>query len=126
MDLSTWTTRGADRARAKRLTAGVFVGILLLCAGGTFIALTSKTVEAAQEEDPVAVELAKSPEPEPEPEPPPPAAKLEAPKPHAPKLSVPTTISDEKPEEKDPVKNDTSDEPEEKAPPPAAPVVQAP
>jgi protein TonB len=91
----------------------------------SFIILTSKGVAASEEEDdgPIEVQLAAEPEPEPPPPPPPPpeAAKA-APKP---KLAVPTTLSDEKLEEKEPTKelqqqDEKMDEPEKEAPPVAS------
>jgi protein TonB len=109
MDLSTWTTRGGDALRTRRLIAGGGVGLMLIGGGLGFIVLTSKSVNAAIEEDPVAVQLAEEPEvePEPEPEPPPPPEpepQKEAPKPgpRMPTLEIPTEISDDKPDEKDP------------------------
>jgi protein TonB len=118
MDLSTWTTRNADAVRMKRLFAGGVVGVMLLVAGGAFIVLTSTHEAAAKEEDIVAVELAREPEPEPEPEPapepPPPvekAAPAARPGPRLPKLEVPTEVSNDKPEEKDPAPNTGTGDP---------------
>ncbi len=116
MDFSTWTTRGADSMRVRRLLAGGCVGITLVGAGLSFIILTSKSVEAAtEEEDVTAVDLAEKPEPEPEPEPPPPEQK-EQPKPKTTKIAVPTEISKETLQEKEPVKTDDKDPFEEAGP----------
>jgi protein TonB len=124
MDFGSWTDQRVDTVRMRRLFVGSIVGGILVVAGMAFIILTSKGVAASEEVDdgPIEVQLAAEPEPEPPPPPPPPleAAKA-APKP---KLSVPTTISDEKLEEKEPVKelhqDEKMEEPEKEAPPVAS------
>jgi TonB family protein len=128
MDFSTWTTRGADSLRTRRLFAGGVIGFALVAAGLSFIILTSKSVEAATEEDEAqAVELAKEPEPEPEPEAPPPETKPQ-PKVHQPKIAVPTEISKEQLKEAEPVKTDDKDPFEDDKPPeqPKPQIVEAP
>jgi TonB family protein len=114
---------------------GSVVGAITVVAGMSFIILTSKGVAAEEEIDdgPIEVELAKEPEPEPPPPPPPPPeAAQAAPKP---RLVTPTTISDEKLEEKEPTKDlqqseKMEEEPKEApapvetvAPPPPKPTV---
>jgi len=110
MDFGSWTERRIDTLRVRRLVVGWIVGTVSVIAGMSFIVLTSKGVASAEEEDdgPIEVQLAKEPEPEPPPPPPPPpeAAKA-APKP---RLAVPTTISDEKLQEKEPAKDLQTDE----------------
>ena len=105
MDFGSWTDRRLDTLRIRRLVVGLIAGMISVIAGMSFIVLTSKGVAASEEEDdgPIEVQLAKEAEPEPPPPPPPPpeAAKA-APKP---RLAVPTTISDEKLQEKEPVKD---------------------
>ena len=136
MDFASWTDRRLDTLRFRRLLVGWVVGMISVVIGMSFIILTSKGVAAEEEEDegPLEVQLAKEPEPEPPPPPPPPpeAAKA-APKP---KLVTPTTISDEKLQEKEPTKDlqqneKMEEEPKEvatvapsAAPPPPPPVVR--
>src|SRR5262245_12542803 len=109
MDFGSWTDQRLDTLRLRRLVVGWIVGSISVVAGMSFISLTSKGVAASQEEDdgPIEVQLAKEPEPEPPPPPPPPpeAAKA-APKP---RMVAPTTISDEKLQEKEPVKEQQAD-----------------
>ena len=125
MDFGSWTDQRLDTLRIRRLFVGTIVGAISVVAGMSFIILTSKGVAASEEEDdgPIEVQLAAEPEPEPPPPPPPPpeAAKA-APKP---KLAVPTSLSDEKLEEKEPTKeleqqDEKMDEPEKEAPPVAS------
>jgi len=128
MDFSTWTTHGADATRIRRFLLGGCIGAGLIGGVLAFVIVTSKSVAAAtEEEDPVAVELASEPEPEPAAEPPPPERK-EQPKPKQPKLTVPTEISSDKLEEKEPVKTDEADpfEEQEPAQEPVKQVVEAP
>jgi protein TonB len=130
MDFASWTDRGPDTVRLRRLAVGSVVGAITVVAGMAFIILTSKGVAAEEEIDdgPIEVELAKEPEPEPPPPPPPPpeAAKA-APKP---RLVTPTTISDEKLEEKEPTKDlqqsEKMEEEPKEAPPPVATVAPPP
>ena len=125
MDFGSWTDRRLDTLRIRRLVVGWFVGTICVIAGVAFVVLTSKGVAASEEEDdgPIEVQLAKEAEPEPPPPPPPPpeAAKA-APKP---RLAVPTTISDEKLQEKDPAKDLQTDEKMEDSPKAAPAVVSA-
>ncbi|HEX6272358.1 MAG TPA: TonB family protein, partial [Polyangiaceae bacterium] len=116
MDFGSWTERRIDTQRVRRLVVGWIVGSISVVAGMSFIVLTSTGVAASEEEDdgPIEVQLAKEPEPEPPPPPPPPpeAAKA-APKP---RVAVPTTISDEKLQEKEPPKDLLAEEKMEEAP----------
>lgn len=134
MDFQSWTDQRLDTLRLRRLAVGWVVGSISVVAGMSFIILTSKGVAASEEEDtgPIEVQLAKEPEPEPPPPPPPPEAAKAAPKP---RMVAPTTISDEKLEEKEPVKQQVDEKMEEEpketapvetvAPPPtAAPIVR--
>jgi protein TonB len=116
MDFGSWTNQRVDTLRVRRLFVGWIVGSLCVVAGMAFIVLTSKGVAASEEEDdgPIEVQLAAEPEPEPPPPPPPPA---DAPKPAPrPRLAVPTTISDEKLQEKEPAKDLQTDEKMEEEP----------
>jgi len=126
MDFGSWTDQRLDTLRIRRLVVGWIVGAISVVAGMSFIILTSKGVAAEEEIDdgPIEVQLAKEAEPEPPPPPPPPpeAAKA-APKP---KLVVPTTLSDEKLEEKEPTKDLLQDEKMEEAPKQAPAVASAP
>jgi protein TonB len=137
MDFGSWTEQHVDTLRVRRLLVGWIVGTACVIAGMAFIVLTSKGVASAEEEDdgPIEVQLASEPEPEPPPPPPPPPeAAKPAPKP---RMVAPTTISDEKLQEKEPVKELQADEkmeeeqkeqPKEIAsaapPPPPPPVVR--
>jgi protein TonB len=123
MDFGAWTTGNKDPLRRRRMAVGFGLGSTVVTIAVVLMVTGSQGIAAqAKEEEAIAVELATEPEPEPEAEPPPPA---EAPKPvaHAPKLTTPTTISDEKPAEAE-VKRDlleaVPEEKEEKveAPPP--------
>jgi len=136
MDFGSWTDRRLDTLRIRRLVVGWIVGSISVVAGMSFIVLTSKGVAASEEEDdgPIEVQLAKEAEPEPPPPPPPPpeAAKAQP----KPRLAVPTTISDEKLQEKEPAKDlqtsEKMDEVQKEAPaiasvappPPPPPVVR--
>jgi TonB family protein len=110
MDFGSWTDRRLDTLRLRRLIVGWVVGTISVVAGMSFIVLTSKGVAASEEEDdgPIEVQLAKEPEPEPPPPPPPPpeAAKAQP----KPRMVTPTTISDEKLQEKEPAKDLQTDE----------------
>jgi protein TonB len=125
MDFGSWTDRRTDTLRLRRLAVGWVVGAISVTCGMSFIILTSKGVAASQEEDdgPIEVQLAKEPEPEPPPPPPPPpeAAKA-APKP---RMVAPTTISDEKLQEKEPAKDLQTDEKMDEEPKEAPAVVSA-
>jgi protein TonB len=116
MDFGSWTERRIDTQRVRRLVVGWIVGSISVVAGMSFIILTSTGVAASEEEDdaPIEVQLAKEAEPEPPPPPPPPPeAAKPAPKP---RVAVPTTISDEKLQEKEPAKDLQTDEKMEEAP----------
>jgi protein TonB len=122
MDFGSCTDQRLDTLRVRRLVVGTIVGAISVVAGMSFIILTSKGVAASEEEDdgPIEVQLAAEPEPEPPPPPPPPPeATKAAPRP---KLAVPTTISDEKLEEKEPTKDLLQNEKMEEEPK-AAPAV---
>jgi protein TonB len=103
----TWTHKTTDVLRVKRLLLGASVGMSIVVGGIAFMVLTSSQAAAETEEEEakvVEVQLAKEPEPEPEPPPPPPPEL----KPHHPnpgprlqKLETPTTISEEKVQEKE-------------------------
>lgn len=101
----SWIHTATDKVRRKRLLLGYLIGASTVASGIAFVVLTSKPVEAQEEEEKVVeVQLAKEPEPEPEPEPPPPPeVKPRAPNPgpRLPKLETPTTISNDKVEEKE-------------------------
>jgi protein TonB len=118
MDLEQWTVRRTDSARVKRLLIGGVLGALSVAGTVAFVVLSSKPVaalEEAEEDDAIAVELAK--EPEPPPPPPPPPELAPKPKPARPKMALPTTIVDEGPiEEKEPAKNFLAEEPEREEP----------
>jgi protein TonB len=120
MDFGFWQDQRVDALRVRRLFIGWVVGAICVVCGMAFIVLTSKGVAAAEEEDegPIEVELAKEPEPEPPPPPPPPPEQKAAPRP---KLVTPTTISDEKVQEKEPVKDLASNEKMEEEPKETAP-----
>jgi periplasmic protein TonB len=125
MDFGSWTDQRLDTLRLRRLVVGWVVGAISVVAGMSFIILTSKGVAAEEEIDdgPIEVQLAKEAEPEPPPPPPPPpdVAKA-APRP---KLVTPTTISDEKLEEKEPAKDLQTSEKMEEEPKEAPAVVSA-
>jgi protein TonB len=129
MDFRAWTYGNVDHLRRRRLAMSLCIGSGIVAGAVVLLVKSSSGIAAqAQEEEAIAVELATEPEPEPEPEPPPPA---ETPKPvqRAPKLSTPTSISDEKLAETEVKKDLLEAEPEEKeAPPeePVKPVVEAP
>lgn len=107
MAFETWSQDTRDALRFKRLLLGASVGTVLIVGGvaaGVFYSGNAVAEVEEEEAKVVEVELAKEPEPEPEPPPPPPAEV----KPHKPnpgpklqKLEVPTTINDEKVQEKD-------------------------
>lgn len=106
MAFENWSQRNIDVLRLKRLLMGGGIGAAALVGGMAYLVLTSKAAaeEPEQDDKVVEVQLAKEPEPEPEPPPPPPPEL----KPHKPnpgprlqKLEVPTTISDEKLQEKE-------------------------
>jgi periplasmic protein TonB len=105
----TWTQKTSDVLRVKRLLLGAGVGMSIVVGGVAFMVLTSSQAAAETEEEEakvVEVQLAKEPEPEPEPEPPPPAPpELKPhhsnPGPRLQKIETPTTISEEKVQEKE-------------------------
>jgi periplasmic protein TonB len=101
-----WSQRNTDVLRLKRLLMGGGLSALALAGGMTYLVLTSKAAAEEQEEEEkvVEVQLAKEPEPEPEPPPPPPPElkpQRSNPGPRLQKIEVPTTITDEKLQEKD-------------------------
>ena len=134
MDFDSWTVNRVDTVRLRRLAVGAVFGGATVVAWMAFVILTSKGVAASEEEvDDGPIEVSLASEVEVEPPPPPPEPKADKPKPR-PKLETPTTISDEKLEEKDAPKDLASEEkmvqevveakpavveaPVEKAPPP--------
>jgi protein TonB len=125
MDFGSWTDQRLDTLRLRRLFVGWVVGAISVVAGMSFMILTSKGVAAEEEVDdgPIEVQLAKEPEPEPPP-PPPPPPDVAKPAPR-PKLVTPTTISDEKLEEKEPPKDLQTSEKMEEEPKEAPAVVSA-
>jgi protein TonB len=103
----TWTQKTTDVLRVKRLLLGASVGMSIVVGGIALMVLTSSQAAAETEEEEakvVEVQLAKEPEPEPEP-PPPPPPELKPhhsnPGPRLQKLETPTTISEEKVQEKE-------------------------
>jgi protein TonB len=101
-----WSQKNRDSLRIKRLVISSSVGAATLAGAMAYLILTSKASaeEAEEEAKVVEVQLEKEPEqPEPEPPPPPPELKPHKanPGPRLQKLEVPTTISDEKLQEKD-------------------------
>ena len=123
MDFGSFTDQRLDTLRLRRLAIGWVVGSVSVVAGMSFIILTSKGVAAEEEMDdgPIEVQLAKEPEPEPPPPPPPPPDVAKAAV--RPKLVTPTTISDEKLEEKEPAKDLQASEKMEEEPKEAAPAI---
>lgn len=108
MDLEAWTRKRVDGERRKRLAFGAGLGTLLISSTALAIALNSKGVEEIDtEEDVMEVQLAKEPEPDvqPEPEPEPePVHQNPTPRPAGPvmpKLSTPTEIPDDAPQEQE-------------------------
>lgn len=120
MAFENWSQKNRDVLRLKRLLIGSSVGALGLAGSMTYLVLTSKAAAEEVEEDAkvVEVQLVQEPEPpEPEPPPPPPPEL----KPHKPnpgprlqKLETPTTISDEKLQEKEAKPADGGGDPYEK------------
>jgi protein TonB len=102
-----WSQNRRDTLRLKRLAIGSSLGAVGLVGGMTYLVLTSQAAAEELEEEAkvVEVQLAKEPEPLPEPEPPPPPPENEPrkpnPGPRLQKLETPTTVSDEKPQEKE-------------------------
>lgn len=131
-----WSQSNIDVLRLKRLLMGGGIGAAALAGGMIYLVVTSEAAaEEPEEEDKVVeVQLAKEPEPEPEPPPPPPPEL----KPHKPnpgprlqKLEVPSTISDEKLQEKEAKPSNGGGDPYEKdggdgTPGPEKAVVEAP
>lgn len=107
MAFETWSVESRDPLRLKRLLFSSALGGAALL--GLFVYLMKTAPPAqAEESEPddkvVEVELAKEPEPEPEPPPPPPAElrpRVATPGPRLAKIETPTTLSDEKVQEKD-------------------------
>jgi protein TonB len=101
-----WSAGNRDVLRLKRLLLSSALGCFALL--GVFVYLLKTAPKALAEEAEedakvVEVELAKEPEPEPEPPPPPPELRPRQanPGPRLQKLETPTTISDDKIQEKD-------------------------
>jgi protein TonB len=101
-----WSGKNRDVLRFKRLLISSSIGLFSLLA--VFVGLIKYSPKALAEEveeeaKVVEVELAKEPEPEPEPPPPPPELRPRQsnPGPRLQKLETPTTISDDKVQEKD-------------------------
>ncbi len=110
MDFEAWTNQATDPVRQKRLLAGYGVGATAVAVLGVFLSLTAAGVaQEMPEEEVLDVQLAEEPEPEPEPEPevepepePEPADPQPRPRgPVLPKLTTPTEIPDDAPEETD-------------------------
>ena len=106
MAFENWSGSGRDKLRLKRLLISSSIGLLSLL--GVFVALIKYSPKALAEEveeeaKVVEVELAKEPEPEPEPPPPPPELRPHHsnPGPRLQKIETPTTISDDKVQEKE-------------------------
>ncbi len=105
MAFENWSGNNRDVLRLKRLLVSSSIGLVALM--GVFIYLLKTAPKALAEEAEedakiVEVELAQ-PDPEPEPPPPPPELRPHAsnPGPRLAKIEVPTTISEEKVQEKD-------------------------
>lgn len=105
MAFENWSQKNTDVLRLKRLLMGG--GISAAALAGTMLYLVLTSADAAadvveEEAKVVEVQLAKKPEPEPEPPPPPPPHEPRKPNPgpRLQKIEVPTTISDEKLQEK--------------------------
>jgi len=101
-----WSGKNRDKLRLKRLLISSSIGLLsLLGVFAGLIKFSPKALAEEVEEDAkvVEVELAKEPDPEPEPPPPPPELRPQHsnPGPRLQKIETPTTISDEKVQEKD-------------------------
>jgi len=115
-----WSQKNRDVLRLKRLAIGSSVGAVALAGSMTYIILTSQAAaeEIEEEAKVVEVQLAKEPEPPPEPEPPAPPPELKPrkpnPGPRLEKLETPTTISDEKLQEKDAKPSEGGGDPYEK------------
>lgn len=107
MAFETWSQKTTDALRMKRLLVGAGVGTAIVLGGIAAGVLYSGNAAAEVEEEEakvVEVQLAKEPEPEPEPPPPPPPElkpRHSNPGPRLQKLEVPTTITDDKLQEKD-------------------------
>lgn len=107
MAFENWSQKQTDVLRLKRLAIGSGIGAAALTGTMVYLVMTSGAAQAEEVEEEakvVEVQLAKEPEPEPEPPPPPPPEL----KPHKPnpgprlqKIETPTTISDEKLQEKE-------------------------
>jgi protein TonB len=113
-----WSQKNRDVLRLKRLMIGSTLGAVGMAGGMTYLVLTSQAAaeEIEEEAKVVEVQLAKEPEPPPEPPPPPPELKPRKPNPgpRLEKLETPTTISDEKLQEKEAKPADGGGDPYEK------------
>ncbi len=106
MAFENWSGNNRDVLRLKRLLVSCSIGFVALM--GVFIYLLKTAPKALAEEAEeeakiVEVELAKEPDPEPEPPPPPPELRPHKanPGPRLEKIETPTTISEEKVQEKE-------------------------
>jgi periplasmic protein TonB len=114
-----WSGKNRDNIRLKRLLISSSIGLFSLLA--VFVGLIKYSPKALAEEveeeaKVVEVELAKEPEPEPEPPPPPPELRPHHanPGPRLQKLETPTTISDDKVQEKEAKPSNGGGDPYEK------------
>ena len=106
MAFENWSGNNRDVLRLKRLLVSCSIGFVALMSVFIYLLKTApKALAEEAEEDAkvVEVELAKEPEPEPEPPPPPPELRPQKsnPGPRLQKLETPTTISEEKVQEKE-------------------------
>lgn len=107
MDFESWTNPSSDRERLRRLAIGWVIGAASILTTGVVLAVNSgRAPEEIPEENVLAVQLAEQPEPEPEPEEEPePEPEAVAPAPNVPrgpvlpKLSTPTEVPTDVPEE---------------------------
>lgn len=104
MAFENWSGSGRDKLRLKRLLISSSIGLLSLL--GVFVGLIKYSPKALAEEveedaKVVEVELAKEPEPEPPPPPPELRPHHSNPGPRLQKIETPTTISDDKVQEKE-------------------------
>ena len=118
MAFENWSQSTRDVSRIKRLVISSSVGAVGVVGSLTYLVLTSQAAAQVMEEEAkiVEVQLEKEPEPPAEPEAPPPPPEPQPKKQNpGPRLETPTTISDEKLQEKDAKPADDTD-PFEQAP----------